>query len=43
MIKHINFSMFILYVNDQETSCKFYRQLFRKAPELHVPGMTEFI
>ncbi len=42
MIKHISYSTTILYVNDQEASCAFYRQLFRKAPDLHVPGMTEF-
>lgn len=32
----------ILYVNDQETSSKFYQNIFRKAPDLNVPGMTEF-
>jgi uncharacterized glyoxalase superfamily protein PhnB len=32
----------ILYVNDQEKSCKFYQKIFRKEPDLNVPGMTEF-
>ncbi|MCF8303267.1 MAG: lactoylglutathione lyase [Bacteroidales bacterium] len=32
----------ILYVNDQEASCKFYQNIFRKAPDLNVPGMSEF-
>jgi len=39
-IKHIEI---ILYVSDQEKSCKFYQYLFRKIPDLNVPGMTEFI
>lgn len=38
-IKHIET---ILYVDNQETSCAFYRNLFRKDPDLNVPGMTEF-
>ena len=38
-IKHVET---ILYVNDQETSSKFYQNIFRKAPDLNVPGMTEF-
>lgn len=33
----------IFYVNDQETSSKFYQDIFRKIPDLNVPGMTEFI
>ncbi len=33
----------ILYVNDQEESCKFYQKIFRKLPDLNVQGMTEFI
>ncbi len=41
-MNQIKFSMTILYVNDQEASCKFYQNIFRKAPDLHVPGMTEF-
>jgi uncharacterized glyoxalase superfamily protein PhnB len=33
----------ILYVSDQQKSCEFYTQLFRREPSLNVPGMTEFI
>jgi uncharacterized glyoxalase superfamily protein PhnB len=32
----------ILYVKDQQKSTDFYTQLFRKNPDLNVPGMTEF-
>ncbi|MDX9846375.1 MAG: VOC family protein [Tenuifilaceae bacterium] len=32
----------ILYVNDQAKSSVFYQNIFRKAPDLNVPGMTEF-
>lgn len=35
--------MFILYVQDQEAARVFYERLFRTAPALHVPGMTEFL
>lgn len=42
MINHIKLIETILYVSSQEDSCQFYRKLFRKAPDLHVPGMTEF-
>jgi uncharacterized glyoxalase superfamily protein PhnB len=42
MIKHIKLIETILYVKDQETSCKFYQNIFRKDPDLNVPGMTEF-
>ena len=42
MIKHIKLFETILYVNDQEASSQFYQNIFRKAPDLHVPGMTEF-
>lgn len=42
MIKHIQLIETILYVNDQEASCKFYQNIFRKEADLHVPGMTEF-
>jgi len=38
-MKHIET---ILYVNDQEVSCRFYRKIFRRDPDLHVSGMTEF-
>lgn len=33
----------ILYVRDQQASAVFYQKIFRKAPDLDVPGMTEFI
>lgn len=33
----------ILYVNNQETSSSFYKNLLRKEPILFVPGMTEFL
>ncbi|MCC7303284.1 MAG: lactoylglutathione lyase [Bacteroidia bacterium] len=39
---HILLFQTVLYVSDQEASCIFYRNIFRKEPELHVPGMTEF-
>jgi uncharacterized glyoxalase superfamily protein PhnB len=42
MIKHIKLIETILYVNDQEASCRFYQNLFRQPADLHVPGMTEF-
>lgn len=42
MIKHIKLIETIIYVNDQEESSKFYQNIFRKAPDLNVPGMTEF-
>ena len=42
MIKHIKLIETILYVNDQETSCKFYQNIFRMQADLNVPGMTEF-
>lgn len=32
----------ILYVNDQQKSADFYQRIFRKNPDLNVPGMTEF-
>ena len=32
----------ILYVNNQQASTEFYTKLFRKMPDLNVPGMTEF-
>ncbi len=43
MIRQIKLSETILYVCDQEASCNFYKKLFRKEPDLNVPGMTEFI
>lgn len=39
-IKHTEF---ILYVKDQQKSSEFYQTIFRKEPDLNVPGMTEFI
>jgi predicted enzyme related to lactoylglutathione lyase len=42
MIHHIKLLETILFVSDQEASCKFYQELFRKAADLNVPGMTEF-
>lgn len=38
-IRHIET---ILYVRDQQVSTEFYTALFRQAPDLNVPGMTEF-
>ncbi len=42
MINQIKLIETILYVNDQEASCKFYQNIFRKDPDLNVSGMTEF-
>ncbi len=33
---------FILYVANQEKSCKFYEEVLGLKPRLNVPGMTEF-
>lgn len=41
-MKHILSSEFILYVDNQEISSRFYEALFRIKPTLEVPGMTEF-
>lgn len=41
-MEHIQLLETILYVSDQEASCRFYEQLFRQQADLHVPGMTEF-
>lgn len=41
-MNHILHTEIILYVEDQQRSAKFYSRLFRKNPELNVPGMTEF-
>ena len=43
MINHIKHTETILYVNNQEESSKFYQKILRSAPDLNVPGMTEFI
>ena len=42
-MKHIKSTETILYVSNQEASSKFYEKIFRQAPDLNVPGMTEFI
>ncbi|HRH66625.1 MAG TPA: VOC family protein [Bacteroidia bacterium] len=42
MINQIKLVETILYVNDQEKSCRFYETLFRHVADLNVPGMTEF-
>jgi uncharacterized glyoxalase superfamily protein PhnB len=42
-MNHIKSAEAILYVSNQEASSKFYGKIFRQAPELNVPGMTEFI
>lgn len=34
---------FILYVEDQERSALFYRELLKLEKSLHVPGITEFV
>lgn len=39
---HFKLIQTILYVNDQKESTLFYQKLFRKPPDLNVPGMTEF-
>ena len=33
---------FILYVADQQVSTDFYTAVFKRSPDLNVPGMTEF-
>ncbi len=43
MTSHIIKTEIILYVKDQEVSKLFYSKLLRNDPELHVPGMTEFV
>lgn len=40
---HIQHTQFILYVKNQDISTEFYSVLFNTTPDLHVPGMTEFI
>lgn len=42
-MKHLKMFEFILYVTDQQKSATFYIALLRQEPNLHVPGMTEFI
>jgi len=43
MIEQIKLFETILYVSDQQRSAIFYQRIFRKAPDLDVPGMTEFV
>jgi len=38
----INRIQTILFVKDQDRSCRFYEAIFRKKADLNVPGMTEF-
>ena len=38
----INNAFFILYIKDQESSTKFYSNVFQREPDLNVHGMTEF-
>ncbi len=35
-------ALFILYVADQAAARRFYAQVLARAPQLDVPGMTEF-
>lgn len=42
MINQIKHLEIVLYVSNQQTSSEFYQKLFRKEPDLNVPGMTEF-
>ncbi|HRI26860.1 MAG TPA: hypothetical protein PK239_16880 [Chitinophagales bacterium] len=42
-MQHIKLTEIILYVKDQQASADFYTKIFRKNPDLHVPGMTEFV
>lgn len=37
-----NEAIFVLYVKDQESSTRFYSEVFSIKPRLNVPGMTEF-
>ena len=34
---------FVLYVQDQDASARFFAQVLEATPRLHVPGMTEFV
>lgn len=44
MMNHIKLVVeTIFYVSDQHRSAEFYSAIFRTAPDLHVPGMTEFV
>jgi len=37
-----SYTMFILYVENQEKTKEFYKKILGDEPILHVPGMTEF-
>lgn len=41
-MEHIQLIETVLYVNDQQASADFYTKIFRRNPDLNVPGMTEF-
>lgn len=43
MMLQIKHSEFILYVSDQQKSTELYQAIFKKHPDLNVPGMSEFI
>lgn len=43
MATHIQHVEIILYVSNPKRSSDFYQKIFRKSPDLDVPGMTEFI
>ncbi len=38
----MNSAHFILYVQNQDASCRFYKHVLSCEPSLHVPGMTQF-
>lgn len=42
MDNSISHALFILYVNNQNLSTEFYKQILKTEPSLNVPGMTEF-
>lgn len=41
-IRRLKRAHFILYVQDQESSTRFYSSVLGSRPVLHVPNMTEF-
>ncbi|MBN2362652.1 VOC family protein [candidate division WOR-3 bacterium] len=42
LLEHVKCFLTVLYVSDQKRSAEFYKNIFRKEPDLDVPGMTEF-
>ncbi|MBN1620066.1 VOC family protein [candidate division WOR-3 bacterium] len=42
VLKHVRYFLIVFYVKDQKRSAEFYKKIFRKNPDLDVPGMTEF-